>query len=455
MATTVDQVLAFAARYGNKVLQAQVQMKAPLWDKLEHVPMSGQVGIINAITAGQQSAKFILDGGTRSSGTSNTPVQGTVRSVFIDCPLVLNKGVLMTLNGKADSANYLDGQLKSSGDTLAQMIGTNLYGSNTSDGSDGYVGSVTAVVSAFSSGVATFTVRSPAGFKEGMAITYVNSAAQRAFILRISGVALSVSDFTANVTVTNDIVGIAETGNNTNAALALLTSAAGDDLCSRGSVTNEGINTASTSLSPSVASAAAATLPVSLSLLAGSASVYGISAGDCLSTGFIGSTWTSAGDPTQESFLLRMKRIHQKSGDMPDLVCVGPMTAAVLGFSALTPATAGGLGSGDIVGQSRRTVDGKLDKYGREISSGSGVSLGGKEVMEDVNLGDADAFLVSKQYCKIGVWQDIEAEKQGGDTLLIKQDAFAKIAFFNAAFNLMCTKRSSVGKMTGITVSFV
>jgi hypothetical protein len=378
-----------------------------------------------------------------------------VAPVFLDAPLVLNKGVLMTLSGRDDSANYLDGQLKSAGDTLAQVIGTSIYGSTTGTGTDGtggdgYIGSITAITSQFSSGTGVFTVGSPAGLKEGMSITLINQALSRAFILRVAGVTLSAADFSASITLVNDVVGVAATGNNTNAALAAITFAIGDDLAPRGMYTNEGV--ASNTVLATATDGGGG--PVNLSVLSGSGTVYGISAANCLATGFVGNAWTGVGEATQEAFLLRMKRVHQKSGDMPDLVCVGPMTSAILGFSALTPATAGGLGT-DIVGQTRRSVDGKLDKYGRDAISGSGVSLGGKEVLEDVNLGDASAFILSRQYTKLGVWQDIEAEKQGGDTLLVQQTAFAKVAFFNAAFNVMCTKRSSVGKLSGLAVAFL
>ena len=442
MATRSDELLAFAARYGNKVLQEQVKMKAPLWDALEKVKMSGAVGIVNPIVAGTQSAKFIQDGATRSSGTSNTPVQGVIKPAFVDAPLVLNNGALMVLNGREDSANYLDTQLKSAGATLAQVIGSSMYApagliasisSATAqflpagDGSDGYE--------------ATVVVPSPAGFKEGMSVTLVDDTADRAFVVLVKGVSLSATDLTASIVLKNNVVGIAGTGNNTDAALEAITFASGDDIFQRGSVTNEGVN---------AASAAASLGPVSLSDLAGAGSIYDISAADCVALGFTGNDFTTAVDASQEAFLLRMKRVHQRSGDQPDLICVSPVVAAVLGFSAITPATAGGLTG---AGESRRSVDGKLDKYGRDIMSESGVALGGKRVLEDVNLDDTTAYLVNREFTKIALWQDIQAEKQGSDTLLVKQDAFAKVAFFNAAYNIMCTKRSSLARMSGLTVT--
>lgn len=435
-ATVVSEILAFAAREGNKVLQTQVRMKAPLWDKLEHVPMGGQVGVINVIAAGQQSAKFITDGGTRSSGTSNTPVQGQVSPAFADAPLLLNNGVLMTLRGLDDSANYMDGQLRSAGDTLAQMIGTSFYASAGEIAEiDGYAGDAGFEGSPLSCVV---TVPSPAGLKEGMSVVFSDTSASKAYTLRVAGVTLSATTLGASVTLTDDVAGVTN-----DASLDLIVPVSGDKIFQRGSfVIEDGSATA----------VASGLSPTNLTDLAGSGAIYGISAPNCAATGFVGQTWTSVGDASQEAFLLRMKRVHQKSGEMPDLVCVGPITSAVLGFSALTAASAGGLGSA--VGQTRRMVDGKLDKYGRGISSESGVSLGGKEVLEDVNLGDTSAFLLSKQFTKVGVWQDIEADKQGGDTLLVKQDAFAKVAFFSAAYNLMCSKRSTVGKISGLTTDF-
>lgn len=434
MATTSAQLLEFAARYGNKVLQEQVKMKAPLWDALEKVKMSGAVGIVNPIVAGQQSAKFITDGGTRSTGTSNTPVQGIVQPAFVDAPLVLNNGALMVLNGREDSANYLDTQLKSAGATLAQMIGSSMYATAgelaTVDGYSGNAGFEGSPLSC------TITVDSPAGFKEGMSVVYFDASATRAYTLLVSNVALSATTLGASVTLTDNVAGVTN-----DAGLDLVVPATGDKIFQRGSFGVE---------DGSAAASASSLGPVSLSDLAGSGAIYGITAPNCASIGFIGNDFTTAVDASQEAFLLRMKRVHQKSGDQPDLICVSPIVAAVLGFSAITPATAGGLAD---AGQSRRAVDGKLDKYGRDILSDSGIALGGKRVLEDVNLDDTTAYLITREFTKIALWQDIQAEKQGGDTLLVQQTAFAKIAFFNAAFNVMCTKRSSLARMSGLTVT--
>ena len=447
MAATSDDLLAFAARYGNKVLQEQVKMKAPLWEALEKVKMTGAVGIVNPIVAGQSSAKFIGDGAARSSGSSNTPVQGLIQPAFVDAPLVLNNGALMVLTGREDSANYLDSQLKSAGATLAQVIGSSMYAPA------GLLGTIASVTQTFTTGTGKITVTSPAGFKEGMSITLKDVSANRAFVVRVAAVELTATGLGATITLVNDVPGVAVAASGTNAGdpnnsnAALTTAfpvAAGptaDEIYQRGSLINEGL----------LANATAASLgPVSLSVLAGSGEVYGISQAQCADIGFVGNTFTATNvDASQEAFLLRMKRVAQKSGDMPDLICVSPITAGILGFSAITPASAGGLTD---AGQSRRSVDGKLDKYGRDIISDSGVSLGGKRVLEDVNLVDDTAYLVNKEFTKVALWQDVQAEKQGGDTLLVKQDAFSKVAFFNAAFNLMCTKRSTLAKMSGLAV---
>jgi hypothetical protein len=269
-----------------------------------------------------------------------------------------------------------------------------------------------------------------------MSLVYFDASATKAYTLRVSNVALSATTLGASVTLVSDVAGVTN-----NASLDPVVPAAGDQIFQRGSFdVEDGSGTCT----------ASGLGPVSLSTLSGGGSVYGISQGNCESIGFIGNAFTSVGDASQEAFLLRMKRVHQKSGDMPDLICVSPMVAAVLGFSAITPATAGGLTG---AGESRRAVDGKLDKYGRDIMSDSGIALGGKRVLEDVNLNDETAYLINREFCKIALWQDIAAEKQGGDTLLVQQTAFAKVAFFNAAFNVMATKRSAIGKLSGLTVT--
>lgn len=439
-----SDLVEFAARFGNKVLQEQVKLRAPIWSALEHIPMSGQVGIVNPIVAAQSSSTFVADGGDRPVGNARTPVQGIMSPAFVTASLKLNNGTLAVLSGKQDSANYLDGELKSCAGTMAKQIGQGILGAA------GLICSITAIVEQFGASVAgraIFTVDSAAGLAIGLPITLNDVSASRSYIVRVGAIELSGADATANVTLINDVELSSTQSNNTNAVLAAVVFAANDTLNQRGSFTNEGINSAS---------AASSLGCVSLSDLSGSGAVYSLSSTDIANTGFRGQQFTSVGTPTQEAFIMRMMRMRQLSGEGSDLIVVNPMTAGVLGFGALTQAAAvGAFAPTGGIGQTRRMVDGKLDKYGAGIMGENGVSIGGVKTVSDENLAEGTAYILNTEYTKIGKWQDIEAEKEGSDVVLVNRDKFAKEVFYGAIFNVYCNKRSTVGRLTGLTTDLL
>jgi hypothetical protein len=429
-----SQLLDFAARYGNKVLQEQVSLQAPTWKVLKKEKMTGQVGIVNVIDSAQPSVSFLGDGAPRPPGSGRTPIQGQVAPRFLHAALQLNNGALATLNGKADSANYLDGELKSLGGSLAQQIGTSLFAPS------GSMGAIVSVSSQFtgSPSTAVIVVDNSAGYKVGMPIVIVRPhgtpASVRAFVVRIAGVQLSGTDQNATLTLVDDVA-----INGTKNAASGATFAAGDEIFQRGLHTNESIAAQPIAITEN--------RPVSLDDLSGSAAVYGIS-----NPNFVGQRFASIGAPTHEAFIMRMRRMKQQSGIAPNLVIVNDMTAGVLGFGALTQAAAvGAFAPTGGIGHTRKMVDGKLDKYGAQGVSESGVSIGGVRTLSDSNLRESTAFMVNTDHVKVALWQDIEPEKQGGDVALVDQASYGKKVFYSCIYNLYCNQRSTVGRLAGLT----
>jgi hypothetical protein len=437
MSATASDLIAFAARYGNKIIQEQVALKCPLWSELDHIPGQGQAGIVNIDLPAQVSGGFVQDGAARNAGVSTTPVQGYVKPSFLQVPLKLNNGALMTLSGKDDSANYLDAQLKKAGNTAAKLIGQGLF----SDA--GKICDITTGAS-FSGGRASIVVPSAAGLATGMPVTLRDDSATRAFILRVGAITLSATDATATVELIADVTVRSDQSNNVTVSGITITSS--DDLYAVGFLTNEGVD---------AACAASNTDMVTLDVLSGTGSVYGISANDCSANGFAGQTFTSVGDPTQEALIARANRIYNMCGDKPDLVVVNPLTASVLGFAGITAKAGLGAGfSSTDVGNSRKMIDANFDKYGKGIVEGE-VRIGGMKVLSDQNCRESEAYLLNKDYLKVMKWQDIQPEKQGGESIFVDQGNFAKVAFFSAAFNLYCNKRSTIGKLEGLTSDFM
>lgn len=454
-APIASQLLQFAARYGNDILQTQAGLGAPLWKKLEHEKATGALGVVNPISPSLENGGFMADGGTRRQGTSNKPVRGTIEPRFIDVPLTLNNGALMVLTGRDDSAKYMESQLAAAGETAAQIIGSSCYAESgailANPASPTAASTQMLVASAISGGVMTVHLRSIAGIKEGMSVTLFDKSALRAFVVRVASVVFGTTSgpfpmADANgvtVVLANDVAGIAGVGNNTDAAIltafpvaASTTGIAEDGIYQRGVLSEEGV-AANAVVDDSIRA-------TSLADVTGTGLLHAISASDENIVGWKGNRFSGVGDPTQEAFLLRLGKVQSKSKTRPDLVVVSPMVSQILGFGGLTAAASAG-GISNVGAGALKSVP-KLDKYGREIFD-DGVTLGLTEVMSDMNLQDDTAYLISKKHAKFLVWKDIEAQKQGGDTLLVSQTSFATVAFFQAAYNLMVDKRSAHARL--------
>lgn len=455
-APTSTDLLKFAARFGNEILQTQAGLGAPLWKKLDHEKATGALGVVNPIAPALENGGFIADGGTYKEGTSNKPIRGTIEPRYINVPLTLNDGALMVLTGRDDSAKYLDSQLSAAGETAAQIIGSGCYAES---------GAILAnpstidapltqmlVKTGISSGSMTVELRSIAGMKEGMSVVLFDASANRAFVVRVASVSFGTSATGMNdrngvtVVLVNDVAGVAGVGNNTDAAILTAfptdldaTGVASDGIYQRGVLANEGV-------AANAFDQAAVDLlrPTSLADVSGTGELHGIPAAQETIVGWKGHRFSGVGDPTQEAFLLRIGKVQSKSKTRPDLIVVSPMVSQILGFGGLTAAaSAGGISS---VGAGAQKQVAKLDKYGREIFD-DGVTVGQTEVMSDMNLQDDTAYLLSKKHCKFLVWKDIEAKKQGGDTLLVSQTKAASVAFFQAAYNMMVDKRSAHARL--------
>lgn len=454
---TASDIVAFAAREGNKMIEAQVNMKARLFAALDKMPMKGKRAIINVVDGGLSSTTQVLDFGALPSEAANVPAQGFVDAVGYVSRLGLGRIALETLAGVDDSADLLDLQLQIAADDMARQIGRAVYGSELAAPSAGTgvvtqaggSGTVTTMVVNFTGGLSDF--------REGEAYLYESAlaaavSAGNAFPVLCTNVAF-VSDNVVQVTficgpggvpgfeagaLANELVGSNGTAGNIRTT---------DKFYLRGyrkepaAGSTNGVVAGGRGVSNSGL--------VSLQdITSTSSTLHGLPAN---SRGWTGVTFSTVGSPTPELFLGKSKLLQARAGVAPTHLVLGNLASAAYGAAQIT---AGQMGFGSsALTQPRRSVDGKLDRYGKDGDLESGLSMFGRPVLVDDNCPATDAYLINKDYVKVGEWKKLSAEDEGGSPLLLSRSTFSKEVQFSCIYNLVCRKRNAHARLSGVTVA--
>lgn len=447
-----SDIVQFAAREGNEFIRNQLNMKAPLFAALDKVPMKGKLAIINVAAGGLNSTSQVADFGALPSEDGAQPVQGTVPAVGYVSVLGLGRIALATLAGVEDSVDLLDTQLQTVAADMSRQIGTALFSSD--------LGSPTAVLPAGATPFATggpggvgtiqltFTnVNGASGFRAGQAYQYFRSTGLCA-TLNCRSVTFT-GDATAVVTLQNNVSGFSTSTTHTNAALdtgfgALLIT---DSVLLRGRT----LGTGAVAGAGTVITTAS---PVSLNDIIGTGTLHGIDP----TTQFV--DWTgndvTGGVPTAELMQRAAMRIYRRAGDMPSHLVMSPSAFVVYCQAQLTPVVTSVFSAAVAPGGAgavRKNLEGKLDKYGRNSDpSGSGVEFMGRPVVVDPNCPEIAAYLINKDWVKVGEWQKMQAEDEGGSPLLLSRTAFSKSVQYSAIYNLVCRKRNAHARINSLTV---
>jgi hypothetical protein len=446
MTIKVDDIVEFAAREGNKMIETQVNMKAKLFASLDKQQMKGRRAVINIVNGGLASTSQVEDFGALPSEAASVPEQGFVDAVGYVSRLGLGRIALATLAGVDDSADLLDLQLQIAADDMARQIGRAVFGSQlASPSAAGSVAQaatlqVATVVASFTGGLADF--------REGEAYQIETAAAN--WHALCTNVAITGND---SVQCTF-IVGPGAVPGFTDGAYAnaFVTAAGGvgsntflttNTFHLRGSrkpgspvngVVDGGLGAANAGL-------------VTLQLItSATAALHGLPAGQ---RGWTGITFTSVGAPTAEMFMQRSRLLQARAGVAPTHLVLGGQAsvayaaAQISNGSSVTPG---------LITQARRNVDGKLDKYGRDADQDSGLAMFGRPVLIDDNCPSTEAYLINKDHIKVGEWKKLSAEDEGGSPLLLSRSTFSKEVQFSAIYNLIARKRNAHARLTGVTL---
>lgn len=453
---TASDIVAFAAREGNKMIEAQVNMKARLFAALDKQQMKGKRAVINVVNGGLSSTAQVLDYGALPSEAANVPAQGFVDAVGYVSRLGLGRIALETLAGVDDSADLLDLQLQIAADDMARQIGRAVFGSQlaspqlNSTVSDG--GFTQGAWSAVSGDQTSVTIRFTGGlgdFREGEAYIWEpNAVNTTAFHVLCDDVSIA-ADNKVDVKFIAGVGGVP--GYNTGAyATAVATNnnggtgyiKTGDKFYLRGSRVTSAAGTGITRGNSNAS-------PVSLQdITDSSSSLHTLPANN---RGWTGITFSSAGSPTPELFLGKSKLLQARAGVAPTHLVLGSLASAAYGAAQIT-AGAMGFGSSSLT-QPRRSVDGKLDRYGKDADMESGLAMFGRPVLVDDNCPATNAYLINKDYLKVGEWKKISAEDEGGSPLLLSRSTFSKEVQFSCIYNLVCRKRNAHARLTDLLIA--
>lgn len=449
-----SDIVAFAAREGNKMIEAQVNMKAKLFASLDKTPMKGRRAVINVVNGGLSSTAQVVDFGALPTEAASVPAQGFVDAVGYVSRLGLGRIALETLSGVDDSADLLDLQLQIAADDMARQIGRSVFGSQLATPTAGVgnvtnAGGTTTMVVVFTGGLSDFREGEAYSFESSLAAAV---AANNSFPVLCTNVAIT-SD---NVVTVTFICGVGGVPGYTTAALATVlvgangTAAdirAGDRFFLRGNRKEP----PSGSVDGAIGSARGAsnTGIVDLQLVTSLTDpLHGLSAG---ANGWTGLSFTGT-SPTAELFMAKSKILQARSGVAPTHLVLGTLASGAYGAAQITNGTGFALGAA-VLTQPRRNVDGKLDKYGKDGDMESGLAFFGRPVLVDDNCPTGDAYMINKDYLKIGEWKKLSAEDEGGSPLLLSRSTYSKEVQFSCIYNMICRKRNAHARISGLVVA--
>lgn len=456
---SASDIVAFAAREGNKMIEAQVNMKAKLFAALDKQPMKGRRSVINVVNGGLASTAQVVDFGALPSEAASVPAQGFVDAVGYVSRLGLGRIALETLAGVDDSADLLDLQLQIAADDMARQIGRAVFGSQlaapTAAGSSvtqtGGSGGTVTIVANFTGGLSDF--------REGEAYQFETAGGApntTNFLVLCTNVAI-VSDNVVQVTFTAGPGGVP---GSTTASDALLVATGGvvappaagalvatDRFFLRGSRKSGDPVTGIVSGGVGDSLASAVNLPLVTST---TDSLHGLSAGV---NGWTGLTFTGVGAPTPEMFMGKSKLLQGRSGVAPTHLVLSDLASAAYGAAQISNASATVFGVANNTFGARRNVDGKLDRYGKDADLESGIAMFGRPVVIDSNCPATEAYMINKDYLKVGEWKKLSAEDEGGSPLLLSRSTYSKEVQFSCIYNLVCRKRNAHARLTGVTIA--
>lgn len=398
MTITVSQISSLVGRFTNSVVNEQANLSCPFVGKgiITKKKIADKIGVVNIKAGELSSAGTLADAGTLPTGDDVQPAQGTYLPVAFYGRMAIPRIAAKLASSLDDGIELVKEEMESCGATLGRILGRAIFAPT-----------LPSILANVSVNDTTFTVASPAGFRQGMAFEVWNGGTAiegntEATKLRVTNVSIPVDGSPSTITFT---------GSGPGAAVAWTTAYT---LYLRG-----------TKLNPCV----------SLADVASTSTIYSM----------VGTTneWSGNSDSTTTTMsvtaLRRMLTLtKRRRGERPDYIVSNSVNEQRYS---------------DLLINNRRFMNGKMDAVG-----GAGFDLEGVPWFTDENVDDTDVFYHNQKDVTLHQFQDFQPEIDGGKqtgmnmgAYLVSSTTLTYDVQVLGIFNLRAQRRNGTSRFSALT----
>jgi len=423
MAITFSEIAELVARFGNSVVTEQADLAAPFIGKgtIKKEKHSGTVGIVNVKAGGLSSTGFVGDGNAIPAGQNNSITQLSYHPKALFTRLSVPRIAALTAVSKQDGVNLVKEQMETAGADLGRTLGRAVFQVGLSQ-LDAGVGTSTITTGGGPPTTATApaTIADLSGYRLGMPISGLtdDNATPQALVLVVTSIDY---DPTATPNVTFNVH-----DENADGTIGPIYTGS-DDILNSGNPTIQNNNDANASLTSLLDLADEATGAVGTLGTVGNYESIASAPSD-----FVGNGVASGGALTVQDMDELSKKVKRRSGR--------GWTHSVMNSTNLHNYMS-------LLVSERRFVGGSQSAD----ASVSSATYEGKPVIVDENMTDGTILLFTDTDCKLAEWRGFQPDYDGKKAAMVSDSSFIYDTQMFGLYNLRCTKRSGLGKLTGIT----
>ena len=431
MAISFNEIDFLVARFGNKIVNEQVNLEAPTVGKgiLKKENQSGTIGIVNVKQGGISSTRFIGDSGVLPDGASVDIQQLTYSPKALFTRLAIPRISALTVVSKQDGVNLVKEQMESVGQDLGRTLGRAIFSS-----ADGEV--LEAVTSSLASGSQTIRMDDVSGIRVGQQLTGFTPTGGGIppgtnLALRVTAVDHNSNPLSAGVAnVTGLLV------NDDGATIAV----GGIDFAQGAVITDAGESVTlgdTPTIQGSAADGMCALLDAASSTVdagaLGTTGNYADASGSTTLSGWTGNE-TNAGGVTLTLDMMDSlsKKIHRKRGQPWTHLIVNANQA----FSYL-----------GLLTDTRRYM--VQQKAGADASP-TNVTYEGKAVVVDENMTDTEIYFHNQKDVRLAEWRKFGPDYDGKKAAMVSDTRFEYDTQIFGMYNLRLPRRDGLGKITNL-----
>jgi len=435
MAITFDEIVQLVARFGNSVVQEEANMAAPFIGKgtIKKEKHTGHVGIVNLKSGGIASTRFLKDGATLPNASNKDIFQLSYHPKALFSRLSVPRIAALTAISKQDGVNLVREQMQTVGEDLGRTLGRALFAETlgTTTGDDTAAASIVEFGATQAAAGAAIDV---SGYRVGQVVAGLVSTGPADLWGRVTAVnhnqgtgAGAGIGGTVTMFLTTDDPGLSATPGGTPAGTPTVDGSAStphlagtEDLDVGGGNSDNAI--------VSLLDAASSTVVTGTIGEAGNYS----DASAANTPDYKGNQATSGGDP--DDYVSEMDtlsaNITTRAGK--------PWTHTVMSSLTLAKYVS------SLVAQRRFSggdpAEGTFTK----------ATYMGKPMIADENMVDDTILFFNDKDAKLAVWRETAPDSDGKSAAMVSDSSFIYDTQLFGLYNTRITKRSCLGKLSGL-----